>query len=178
MKTLILNSSNVVAGSDNTVFKYVFPNGGYNFKDDYIGVQEVSIYFSAFNITASYSNNSFSYIWVDGTTNVVAIPDKETTIVAIGTSTAQVSVGINGEYYSGTHYMLAKRDNVSKMIASEDLLETDELWSADTNSWAPITELIISYTPHEVISINCEPYDMFYTDRFLVYDGYQIETNF
>jgi len=75
MKTLILNSTSVVAGSDNTAFKYVFPNGGYNFKDDYIAVQEVSIYFSAFNITTAYNNNSFSYIWVDGTTHLITIPD-------------------------------------------------------------------------------------------------------
>jgi hypothetical protein len=116
--------------------------------------------------------------WSANPANLVAIPDKETTIVNIGTSTAQVSVAINGEFYSGTHYMLVKRDNLASMIASEDLLDTDELWSADTNSWTPITELIISYIPHEVVSINCEPYDMFYTDLFLVYDGYQIENSF
>jgi len=75
MKTLILNSANVVSGSNNTIFKYQFPNGGYNFKDDFIAVQEVSLYFSAFNLTISYTNNVFSYIWIDGTTNVVTIPD-------------------------------------------------------------------------------------------------------
>ena len=69
--------------------------------------------------------------------------------------------------------MLVKRDNVAKMIASIDLLDTDELWSTDTNTWIPITELIVSYIPHQVVSINCEPYDMFYTDHFLVFDGYQ-----
>jgi len=75
MKTLILNSSNVVAGSNNTIFRYTFPNGGYNYKDDFIAVQEVGIYFSAFNITNDYTNNSFSYIWIDGTTHNVVIPD-------------------------------------------------------------------------------------------------------
>lgn len=75
MKTLILNSSNVVAGSNNTIFKYTFPNGGYNFKDDYIGVQEIALFFSAFNISIDYNNNSFSYIWVDGTSNTVTIPN-------------------------------------------------------------------------------------------------------
>jgi hypothetical protein len=61
------------------------------------------------------------------------------------------------------------------MILTRDLLDTDELWSTDTNTWTPITELIITNLIHEVISINCEPYDMFYTDHFLVYDGYQTE---
>jgi len=75
MKTLILNSSNVVSGSNNTIFQYTFPNGGFNFKDDFLAVQEIALYFSAFNITISYANNSFSYIWVDGTTHAVTIPD-------------------------------------------------------------------------------------------------------
>ena len=75
MKTLILNSSNVVSGSNNTIFRYTFPNGGYNFKDDALAVQEVALYFSAFNITIDYNNNSFSYIWIDGTTHQVLIPD-------------------------------------------------------------------------------------------------------
>jgi hypothetical protein len=76
MKTLILNSSNVVQDGTNTRFIYTFPNGGYEFKDDYIAVQELSQYFSAFNITSVYNNKSFSYIWVDGTINTITIPDS------------------------------------------------------------------------------------------------------
>lgn len=75
-KTLILNSSNVVQGSGNSKFIYNFPQGGYTFKDDVIAIQEISQYFSAFNITNFYNNNSFSYIWVDGTTHQVNIPDS------------------------------------------------------------------------------------------------------
>lgn len=76
MKTLILNSENVVAGSNNSKFIYNFPQGGYTYKDDLIAIQEIAMYFSAYNITASYNNNSFSYIWIDGTTWVVNIPDS------------------------------------------------------------------------------------------------------
>jgi hypothetical protein len=93
----------------------------------------------------------------------------------LGTSQASQSVSVNGEFYSGSHTMLVKRDDIARMVPSNELLDTDQLWSADTNTWTPITELIISDIAHEVISINCEPYDMFYTDHFLVYDGYQIE---
>ena len=76
MKTLILNSGNVVNDGTNSKFIYTFPNGGYTFKDDLIAVQEISMYFSAFNITTTYNNNSFSYIWIDGTTWKVNIPDS------------------------------------------------------------------------------------------------------
>jgi len=76
MKTIILNSENVVGGSNNSKFVYNFPQGGYTFKDDLIAIQEISMYFSAFNITSRYNNNSFSYIWIDGTTWTVNIPDS------------------------------------------------------------------------------------------------------
>lgn len=75
-KTIILNSSNIVAGSGNSTFLYNFPQGGVTFKDELIAVQQVSLYNSVFNITTANNNNSFSYIWVDGTTNVVNIPDS------------------------------------------------------------------------------------------------------
>jgi len=99
-----------------------------------------------------------------------------TTVTHVATSVVNVSVIVNGELYSGTHYMLTKRDGVIKMIPTRDLLVSDELWSADTNFWTPIDLLIIKEISHEIISINCEPYDMFFTDKFLVYDGYQVET--
>lgn len=77
MKTLILNAENVVEGSSNSKFVYNFPQGGYTFGDgDVIAIQEIAMYFSAFNITTAYNNNSFSYIWIDGTTNAVQIPDS------------------------------------------------------------------------------------------------------
>jgi len=113
--------------------------------------------------------------WTGNPSELQMVPDKVTTIRHIGSSQAEQAVSINGEFYSGSHYMLVKRDGISRMIASRDLLTTDELWSSDINTWTPIVELTISDIPHEVISINCEPYDMFYTDHFLVYDGYQTE---
>ena len=61
------------------------------------------------------------------------------------------------------------------MILSANLLITDKLWSTKTNSWDDIVDLVITEIPHEVVSINCEPVDMFFTENFLVYDGYQID---
>lgn len=97
-----------------------------------------------------------------------------TTVTNVLTTTVDVSVLVNGELFSGTHYMLSKREGIAKMIATQDLLVTDELWSTANNSWVAIDQLIIKDLSHEVVSINCEPYDMFFTDNFLVYDGYQV----
>lgn len=98
MKTLILNSSNVVNDGTNAKFIYTFPNGGYVFKDDYIAIQELSQYFSAFNITTIYNNKTFSYIWVDGTSNTVSIPDSFMQVADINAYLQSVMV-------SNKHYL-------------------------------------------------------------------------
>jgi hypothetical protein len=98
-KTLILNSSNVVQGSGNAKFVYNFPQGGYTFKDDVIAIQEISQYFSAFNITSFYNNNSFSYIWVDGTTHSVNIPDSFLQV-------KQINEFLQSVMISNKHYLI------------------------------------------------------------------------
>ena len=63
-KTIILNTSNIVENSNNTKLVYNFPSGGYYFKNDMIALQSVYQFFSIFNITSDYGNNSFSYVWL------------------------------------------------------------------------------------------------------------------
>ena len=75
MKTIILNSTNIVPNSGNSNFIYNFPAGGTQFKNDEIALSNISMYYSWFNINqALYNNNVFNYIWL-GTTYVVTIPD-------------------------------------------------------------------------------------------------------
>ncbi len=62
------------SNSDNNEFVYKFPNN-INMKNNYIAISSISQYFSAFNITLLYNNNSFSYIWFDGETYTVNIPN-------------------------------------------------------------------------------------------------------
>ena len=57
-KTIILNTANIVENSNNTKLVYNFPSGGYSFKNDMIALQSVYQYFSIFNITSDYGNNT------------------------------------------------------------------------------------------------------------------------
>jgi hypothetical protein len=76
MRTLILNSDNIVEGTNNSVLEYEFSGGNINLKKGQkLALASLQMYYSTFNITALNQNNSFSYVWVDGTTNLVAIPD-------------------------------------------------------------------------------------------------------
>jgi hypothetical protein len=76
MRTLIVNSSNVVPNTNNSVYKYNFPAGNVEFvKGQKLALGSVQMYYSTFNITASQGNNQFSYIWVDGREITITIPD-------------------------------------------------------------------------------------------------------
>ena len=82
-RTLILNQNNIVANSGNSIFQYTFPLGGIIFKDEFIAVQQISIYNSVFNVSATNNNNYFSYTWVDGTVVNIVIPDSNMSVSQI-----------------------------------------------------------------------------------------------
>ena len=76
MRTLILNSSNIVPNSNNSVFRYVFPAGNVEFvKGDKLALASIQMYYSTFNLTAEQGNNAFKYVWVDGLEYDVIFPD-------------------------------------------------------------------------------------------------------
>ena len=77
MRTLIVNSSNIVAGTNNSVLSYNFIGGGITLKKGQkLALASLQMYYSTFNITAANKNNSFSYVWVDGITYNVVVPDS------------------------------------------------------------------------------------------------------
>ena len=77
MRPIVLNSTNVVSGSNNSKYRFRFASTT-SFKNDQIALSNINIYFSWFNITSQYNNNFFQYIWTDGGggyTYDVLIPD-------------------------------------------------------------------------------------------------------
>jgi hypothetical protein len=77
MRNVILNSSNIVPGSNNSRFSFTFPSTA-EFKTDSIALSNITMSVSWDNINSTYNNNFFSYIWYDNvgpSTHVVNIPD-------------------------------------------------------------------------------------------------------
>jgi hypothetical protein len=65
-----------VAGSNNSVFRYVFPAGNVEFiKGDKLALASLQMFYSTFNLTAQQGNNAFKYVWVDGVEYDVIFPD-------------------------------------------------------------------------------------------------------
>lgn len=80
-----MNSTNIVQDGLNNKLVYKFPNSVL-FKDKYIAVSSIAMYYSWFNITAALGNNIFTFTWTAGavtTTYTVTIPDGLWDIAAI-----------------------------------------------------------------------------------------------
>lgn len=86
MRTIILNSSNLVQDGQNNKLVYRFPNS-VQFKDSYIALSQAQMYYSWFNITSPLGNNTFSYVWYNAamvpTTYTVVIPNGLYEIVTL-----------------------------------------------------------------------------------------------
>jgi sortase (surface protein transpeptidase) len=81
---------------------------------------------------------------------------------------------INNDLFSNTHYVLVKKGAKALFVLSTEVSMTDKVYNYNTSSWENVTVLQKADIPHEVVSINCEPYDVFYTERMLVHDSVDI----
>ena len=67
---LIINGGDLVPDDNNNRYRYMFPSGSAYFRNAKIAVGNISMYYSWFNITSTYGNNTFSFKW-DGTLTVL-----------------------------------------------------------------------------------------------------------
>ena len=81
MKTIIINSTNYVAGSGNE-FVYTFPSSVKFADGDQVGLQSIAIYNSTFNVSSSLGNNTITLAWnaATPTSYTFTIPDGVTSI--------------------------------------------------------------------------------------------------
>lgn len=109
MRTLILNSTNIVAGTNNSILSYEFAGGNINLKKGQkVALASIQMYYSTFNITAANKNNTFTYKWVNGTNYVVTIPDGFYDIPALNNY-------LHFTMVQNTHYLLSGSNNVYLM---------------------------------------------------------------
>ena len=131
MKTLILNSTNVVVG-DNSRFNYTFPVSATFDKDDEIAVSSINIYYSWFNISSSLGNNTFSYTWPVGSITInITIPDGFYTANTLNSYLQSVMITNN-------HYLINGSGNYVYYI---EFVENSSAYSIQFNSYPIPTAL-------------------------------------
>jgi len=99
MKIIVLNQSNLIKDGQNNKLIYKFPNS-ITFKDNYIAVSSISMFYSWFNITSALQNNKWSYTWTVGATTTtynIVVPDGLYEIADLN-SFAQFIMVQNGTY--------------------------------------------------------------------------------
>jgi hypothetical protein len=101
------------------------------------------------------------------------IAPAETTIVAMAARISdEGAVVINANKYSAEHFILVKREGQIQFQGAKDVLETDLIYSPSENDWIAITDYLITDQKELLVSIDVEPYDLFFTDNALVHDSY------
>lgn len=97
-----------------------------------------------------------------------------TTITEMSTRKSSFAIVINDDIFADTHYILIKRNNIAQFIDVRDVIETDMVFSYESNSWENIYILEKIEAEYFVICINTEPYDIFFTENMLVHDSHHI----
>jgi hypothetical protein len=106
--------------------------------------------------------------------NSASISPAETTIVAMAARISdEGAIVINGNKYSLQHFILIKRDGQIQFQPSSSVLETDLIFSPSENDWKEITDYKVTTQKELLVSIDVEPYDVFFTDNALVHDSYR-----
>jgi hypothetical protein len=99
----------------------------------------------------------------------------ETEIVSLRTRIAKWAIMVDSDMFSDSHYILVKRNDVTKFVKAIDLESTDLIWSISNQNWVSIGLLRKVEVNHEVLSIDCEPYDIFFTERMLTHDSSTVD---
>jgi hypothetical protein len=132
--TIVLNSSNILPGSNNSTLVYNFPNS-VTFDSHQIAVQSVSMYYSWTNINnITLQNNVFTYTWVVAaatTTYTVTLPTGLYEISDINSYLQFVFIN-NG------HYLI---NSVGKNIYYAEFLVNPSLYSINIITYPVPTSL-------------------------------------
>jgi hypothetical protein len=132
MRIILLNKNNLVPNnSAKNTFRYVFQNSQTFTQNQKIGLLELIIPFSWFNISTQFNNNKFSYRWIDGIVYHVNIPNSHMNIFQINDFLQFTMIG-NG------HYLV---DNNGRFVYYLEMIYNEPRYSVQLNCYAFPTSL-------------------------------------
>lgn len=160
---LTLTKDNIVAGTNNSVLRYYFPQGGSTFSATNparIAVAKILIYNSIYNITAALGNNTFQYVWYSAgapVTTTVTLPDGSYSVSDLN-AYLQFEMVQNGHYLvdgSGNFvYYLEFELNVSQYAVQFNAYPIPTALPAGYTNPAAITFPAVATTPQVIITAN------------------------
>jgi hypothetical protein len=106
-----------------------------------------------------------------------AVNATTTTVQSVTSHPSSVLVDINGDTFTDTHLILVKRDESIFFKFASQVQENDLVWNYGSESWDPITSLSSTEVQYNSVTINCEPHDVFFTEKTLTHDGSNYQNN-
>lgn len=138
MRPIIINSQNVVDGTNNSRYRYTFPKT-IKFEEHDVALAVLNIYYSWFNITSSLSNNVFQYVWYDNAgsiTYTITIPDGYYSI-------SDLNSYLQYEMYNNGTYLV---DNFGDYVYYLEVVENSTYYGVELRSYPIPTALPTDYT--------------------------------
>ena len=123
-----------------------------------LDISEITSDGSTFDVT-NWSSPTFSESGV-----------RTTFITAIREYVAKQHVQINGDWFSDNHFVLVRKDGVYQFLEALYVDATYEIYNYQMMDWVPVTSVEVLVKDMLVYSIDCEPYDIFFTENMLVYN--------
>ena len=111
--------------------------------------------------------------WTEWTSSDIDLTNDlvvETTVVSTVRGPANMCICINAILYTHKHYVLVKKDGITQFLQTPNIDTTYQVYNYDEAAWVPITTVENVEVEMDKISINCEPYDNFFTENMLVFD--------
>ena len=94
-----------------------------------------------------------------------------TTINSISVQERTGAISVNGEMFTRAHYLFIKRDDVVKVVQVPEIVITDKVYNYDAAQFVDIYDLEVLDVTYYCYSINCEPFDFFWTEKSLTWDN-------
>jgi hypothetical protein len=109
-------------------------------------------------------------------TNVLASATPAlTTITNISVNERTGATSVNGELFTNAHYLFIERDGVVKIVTVPEILMTDKVYNYNAAQFVDVYDLEALDVTYFAYSINCEPFDLFWTEKSLTFDNIQSE---
>jgi hypothetical protein len=139
MRTLIINSTNLIPDGQNNKLVYKFPNS-VQFKDSYISLSQAQMYYSWFNISTEYQNNVIQYIWINNlgvqTTYTINIPNG---LYEVST----LNQLLQFEFIANGHYLV---NGSGQNVYYAELLINPSRYAVQINTFLVPTALPVGWT--------------------------------
>ena len=115
----VMNSSNVVPGTNNSQYRFNFPNNGFQFPEgSEMSISQVTIPYSWFNITSALGNNQFQYTLTQGTPGSLTTITKTVTLLDGFYTQTDINAALQANLKSNGFYWYTEGQSSSYLFGS------------------------------------------------------------